>query len=66
MGDTFLKGISPKLNVIVRLEVKLAYSNVTAIDVSIYVTGTPLDNLAASTWPNCVRVLVWYFNVFGF
>ena len=37
---TFLKGISPKINVESRLEFKLAYNNVTVQDVNHYPTGT--------------------------
>ena len=43
----FLKSISPKVNVIERLEFELAYSNVTVLYVTVlsvshHATGTPL------------------------
>ena len=42
---TFPKGISPKVNVIARLEFELAYYDVTVHYVSHYDTGIPLQSL---------------------
>ena len=45
LGDkevhTFLKGISPKVNVIAWLELELAYFDVAIEHISYYVTGLP-------------------------
>ena len=49
---TFPKGISPKVNIIARLEVELADYDVTVLQVSHCTTGTYIGNL-----PNRFSVL---------
>ena len=40
-GHTFPEGISPKVNVITRLEIELAYYDVAVQFVSLYANGIP-------------------------